>query len=230
VHSNDPVRPRLTLTLRVEVLGSVSVLPQEVLFMRSRPGEPMVARGLIRQDPTEKGGILEVSDVEVSEDWLVASVERLFEAQPRGGGLPAGRAGDWRLEVHFRDDEPVFGRRRANVSFRTGLPRQPSVELPVIVNLQAPVNFSKPQLTMRPTSGGMTGDPMVVSVRRGLDPSQLRVEARPSSLEVEIEPSGERMFKVGVGWKGEDRPEALLIFHVGDERIRLPIVWVGGTP
>jgi hypothetical protein len=139
VDTNDPDRPKLVLTLKANVVGSVTLLPQPHVFMVKRAGQPYMGRLLIRKEPSERGE-LAVSDVTPSVDWLKASVERLAEPRPRGGGLPAGRTGDWVLELRFPGDEPVFGRRRAQVRFRTGLTRQPVVVVEVESSLRAPVD------------------------------------------------------------------------------------------
>jgi hypothetical protein len=138
VETNDPDRRKIVLTLKANVVGSVTLLPQPHIFMVKREGQPYVGRLLIRKEPSERG-VLAVSDVTLSVDWLTASVERLEEPRPRGGGLPAGRAGDWVLELRFAGDEPVFGRRRGQVRFRTGLTRQPEVRVEVESSLRAPV-------------------------------------------------------------------------------------------
>jgi hypothetical protein len=105
VRTNDPDQETIVLSLKAIVKGSVSLLPQPVIFMRKRAGEAPVGRLLIRKDDKEPDA-LEVGGVTVSDPRLVATAFELDKARPRGGGLPSAAAGDWVLEIRFRDGQP----------------------------------------------------------------------------------------------------------------------------
>jgi hypothetical protein len=224
LHTNDPERRKLALTLKAQVVGSVALLPQPHMFMRERPGG-WVGRVLIRKEPGQ-AGTLRISDVRTSDPLFRASVERLDEPRPRGGGLPEGRPGDWMLEVRFADDRPRFGRHDAVVRFRTGLERQGEVTVRVESDVEAPVHLSTSRLDLVAAEGGPRGT-LFASVRSGLDPDDLRVEATTDGVEVDVQPATGRIVKVDVRWTGEAALEGELEFRIGREVVRLPVVWDG---
>lgn len=225
LYSNDPDQPSIILTVRATVVGSVELFPLEEMFMRKREDQPWRGLLLVRMHPTESGE-LRVGELETSDPGLVAEARRLDGRTPRGNGLPSGWPGDWVVEVRFRDGRPLFGRRRENVSFSTGLSREPRVVVPIEFNLQAPVNLSREQIPLR---SGATSATIVGSVRKGLDPAGLRVEGRPAELDVRLEREGGRLFKLHVTWKGGEPQPAHVVVRVGEEKLVLPVDW-GGTP
>jgi hypothetical protein len=221
VRTNDPQQETIVLTLKALVRGSVSLFPESVIFMRKRAGETPVGRLLISKARGEEGA-LEISDVTLSDPRLVATAVRLETARPRGGGLPAAAPGDWVLEVRFRDDMTVYGRVEEQLRFRTGLARQPEMTVELESNLQAPVTLSTKSLVLDRTEDGARGT-VFVSVRKGLDPGLLRVEVEPAGLDVEIEPSTERLFKLQVSWAGGALSGASIRLAVGEDSVVLPV-------
>ena len=226
VNTSDPDRRQILLTLKAIVVGSVALLPQPLIYIRKRPGQSYVGRLLIRQEPGESG-TLAISDVTTSVPYLTASVVQLSQNRPRGDGLPEGRPGDWVLEVRFRDDEPVYGRLRDQVRFRTGLSRQPEVAVVVESKFDTPINLSTGKLVLASVGDGRAEGTLFASVRHGLDPGSLRVDAEPAGIEVAVEPATERMYKVEVRWPGGALTNATLTFRIGDDVVRVPVEWKG---
>jgi hypothetical protein len=224
VNTNDPDRRQILLTLKAHIVGSVALLPQPQIYIRKRPGQSYVGRLLIRQEPGESG-TLAISDVTTSAPYLTASVVQLSQSRPRGEGLPAGRPGDWVLEVRFRDDEPVYGRLRDEVRFRTGLSRQPEVAVAVESKFDSPINLSTGKLVLVSVGDGRAEGTLFASVRHGLDPADLRVDAEPAGIEVAIRPASERMFKIEVAWPGGALSNASLTFRINDDVVRVPLEW-----
>jgi len=227
VKSNDPRSPTLFLEVHSNILGSVEIFPQSVIYMRRRSGQAPVARALIRQEPTERGTLL-VSDLTMSDDRLVATVHELKQPRPRRDGLPPGAAGDWLLEIRFRDDSPVYGKLAAEVGFRTGLPRQPRVTVEVESNLQGKISLSSSRLVLFPAADGEARGTVFVSVREGVDAGDLRAVAEPPELEVVMQPTTRRLIKVNVSWGGGTLSNASVSFHVGGETLRMPVDWPDG--
>ena len=221
VRTNDPQQDVIVLTLKALVRGSVILLPQPVIFMRKRVGEAPVGRLLISKAEDERGA-LDITDVTLSDPRLAATAVRLEAARPRGGGLPAAAPGDWVLELRFRDDRTVYGRLETQLRFRTGLTRQPEMTVEVESNLQAPVTLSTERLVLDRTADGARGT-VFVSVRKGLDPGLLRVEAEPAGLSVALEPSTDRLFKLQVRWGGGALAGAAIRLAVGEDSVRLPV-------
>jgi len=226
VKTNDPQSPSLILTVRSHILGSVEVLPQSVLYIRRRSGQAPVARCLIRQEPTERG-TLSVSDVVTSDDWLVATAQRLEQPRPRRDGLPQGQPGDWLLEIRFLDDRTVYGKLAGKVSFRTGLTRQPRVTVEVESNLEGSISLSTPRLVLIPAADGEARGTVFASVQEGVDAGDLRVVADPPELEVALQTTTRRLVKVSVRWGGGTLSNASVNFHVGGEMLRMPVDWSG---
>ncbi len=222
VYTDDPAAPKLFLTVRALVLGSVNVFPHESIQLSNRGVRHPRQQLLVRKEPSESGELV-IEDLSPSVSWLSATAERLEQPRAPGAGLPTGQPGDWLLTVEPAGSAP-FGRRRETVEFGTGLDRQPRVSIAVLVDLQPPVRISTDRLVLpQPTEGAAARETLLLTVRRGLDPSALVVEAVPESLELELEPSGQRAFKLHVGWSGSERPEGTIIFRVGTESYRLPV-------
>jgi hypothetical protein len=53
------------------------------------------------------------------------------------------------------------------------------------------------------------------------------VVADPPELEVTLQPTTERLFKVSVRWRGGTLSNAALSFHVDGESLRMPVDWSG---
>jgi hypothetical protein len=226
VSTNDPTTPQIVLSVRVDVVASIEVLPYEMMQLRSRPGQTAAGRLLIRRDPRESGE-LKIADIQSSAAWLIVSAKRLSGPTPRGeDGLPPGAAGDWVLEAHLDESAPPLqGRRRENVRFSTGLSRQPTASVGVMFELKPPVNFAVERLILKPEPSGAAAGTLFASVREDLDPAALSIEARPSGLEAVAEPSASaRIVTLRVRWPG-GAPLAggALILTVGREKVRLPV-------
>lgn len=226
VNTNDPDRRQILLTLKANVVGSVALLPQPVIYIRKRPGQSYVGRLLVRQEPGESG-TLAISDLTTSAPYLTASAVQLTEPRPRGDGLPRGHPGDWVLEIRFRNDEPVYGRLRDRVRFRTGLSRQPEVTVGVESKFDAPINLSSGKLVLASVGDGRAEGTLFASVRHGLDPAKLRVAAEPAGIEVAVQPATERMYRVEVRWPGGTLKDATLTFRIDDDVVRVPVEWNG---
>jgi len=228
VRTDDPARPNLFLTVRAHVAGGVWVLPDEVLRVQNRGSLPAEAAVLVRRDP-EETGILEVRDVRLSVPWLRAEAEKLTEPRPGSNGVPPARPDDWVIHVEPGPDAP-YGRARAELTFATGLSGQSEMTLPVMVAIEPPVRLSAERLDL---AAGPDGTPapgtVLLTVRPGLDPAGLAVESRPDSLQVELEPSGPRAFKVHVAWRGDGDPRGEIVFRVGTESITLPVYSSGSS-
>lgn len=229
VYSNDPQTPTLRLSVRAVVIGSVIVLPREYISIGGPPMRRGSSKVLVRQDPMESGE-LRISDLKTSLPWLTVEAQKLEEKRPPSDGLPLGQPGDYLLEVKLGEPtESPTGRTRAQLTFKTGLKRQPEVTIPITVDLRPPVNLSTQRLLLAPPAEGEVAEGTVlVTVRPGLDPNKLQAEARPGALKVELEPAGPRRFKAHVFWDGAALAEGAITFMVGGERLKLPVQSTGG--
>ncbi len=223
VHTNDPARPTIRLVLRAIVLGSVYVLPEEQLSLGNQRVGGTKGRLLVRQDPTQLGR-LNIESITTSASWLLAAARRLEQDEPAGDGLPAGREGDWAVEVELLPRAP-YGRRNESVTFTTGLARQAEVTVLVDLDLLPPVQLNIDKLVLSATDPPTETHTVLLSVRHDLEPSLLRVEAEPPALSAELEKAGRRGFKLHVRWDGTPLHDSgALTFHVGAQSYRLPVV------
>ena len=225
VRTDDPAKPALFLTVRGEIVGGVTILPDEVLHLNNNTGGPTAGSVLVTRGNGETEP-LTIADLKVSVPWLVVRAEEIRTPSPGGDGLPAAKPGDWRIHVAPGDGVP-YGRQRAEVTFSTGLSRQREVVLPVMVFLEPPVRLSTERLGL--TQGDAGSGTVLLTLRPGLDPAALQVEGRPAAIETQLEPSGPRGFKVHVSWRGEGEPSGEILFRVGGESFSLPVYSSAGS-
>jgi hypothetical protein len=178
-------------------------------------------RLLVRRDPTETGE-LHVTAVRPSADWFSVTATRLEEPLPAGDGLPAGQPGDWLLEGRLAGNPP-YGVTRGQLSFKTGLPRQPEMTVAVLANLRPPVQLTGEPIQLSLGEGETSEATVLFSVRPGLDPDALRIDPEPEALEVTLEPAGMRFYKALVRWSGGRFHGGALVFKLGEERYRVPV-------
>ena len=223
VETNDPENPKVFLTVRATVVGSVILLPHASMSIIDAASPNQRRMLLVRQEPTETGQ-LAITDLRASVPWLGVEATRLDNPRPAANGLPAAKAGDWLLEVSLTGTFD-YGRHQETVTFKTGLPRQPEISVPVQASARPPVHLSVNQLKMPVPAGDAPATAtVVVAVRRGLDPETLVARAEPDALQVELEPNGDRFFKAHVTWSGEDFSGGAVEFEVSGRKMRLPVV------
>ena len=221
VQTDDPANSRLRLTIRAAILASVVILPVENLMFNNASPRQNRTRLLVRRDPTETGE-LKIENVTPSADWFSVEATRLDEPLAAADRVPAGQPGDWLLVAELAEDPP-YGVTRAELSFTTGLERQPKLTLPVMANLRPPVQLTAEPIELAPTEGEASEAAVLFSVRRGLNPDELRVEAEPGTLQVQVEPAGKRFYKAQVRWNGGALVGGALVFRLGEESYRVPV-------
>lgn len=220
VSTDDPASPTIVFTLRAVVVSSVTFEPFERVHLSNRNAALRSGAVVVRREPTESG-TLTVTDARASAAWLRVDARPVSAEEPARDGLPARRPGDWIVEVELTGPVP-YGRSSETVHFRTGLPRQPEVALPVFVDAQPPVRLSVNPLEL-PASAD-AGATVVVTVRRGLDVAGLEVEADTDALALELERSGPQTYKLHVRRSRASSGDAQIAFRVGGETYSLPVV------
>lgn len=203
--SNDPERPSIHLTMRVEVVGSVELLPAPVVTVTNFRAAPSRARLLVRKDPSESGE-LRVAGLRTSAPWLVAKGRRIEREEPPIEGIPQPRAGDWIVEVTVESDPPE-GSHAQTLSFETGLGREPAVQVPVQVLWRPAIRLSASSLTIEaaPPAVG-PGPSLLATFRPDVDLSTVRVESDLEGLEARLEPANAVAYHVRLAWKGGAPP------------------------
>lgn len=203
VTTNDPTQGTLQLTVKMTIAGSVNLLPGQVLTVGNMRGKAGPGRLVVRKDETETG-VLRVDRIRVSAPWLRVAARAIGPEGPGGAidGVPDARPGDWILEAEV-EGEPPEGERSLTVTFDTGLPREPSVSVPVQVLWRAAIRFSTPAVVLNPS-----GDPppLLVSFRPDVSAAAATVSAEPAGLEARLEPANAQAMHVRLRWTGTDAP------------------------
>lgn len=224
LRTNDPAADLVSLELRARILASVEVFPQLEVRLSNRTPHLSRTRLLVRRDPTESG-TLTISDVTTSAPFLTVRAEALAALVPASAGLPPGRPGDWILDLELKEPPPP-DTKEAEVRFRTALAREPEIRLPILVEAVPLVRLSAESVVLPAADPGAgPAEPLLGSIRRGLEPSALAVSGEPAGLGVVLEPSGARNFKLHVRWPGAqpaDRGRVVLRF--GREEFSVPVV------
>lgn len=221
VTTNDPATGKVVLTLTATVLTNFELLPQPVVFMRAEPGGAVIGRLLVRKQNDVEGAV-EISNLRASRDIFEARATELSRPRPRGGGIPAASAGDWLIEVEFRSGVTRFGRIRERLRFDTGLAAQPFIEVPIESSLDAPVVFSVETLKLNRSGDGRWRASCFASMQQGVDPASLRVDKKPSALQVTTTAVGERLVRVDLE-AGSQIADATVEFLVDKIRVSLPV-------
>jgi hypothetical protein len=221
VTTNDPATPTVVLTLEGTVLTNFELLPQPVIFMRTEPDGSVVGRMLVRKQ-NDVEGAADISKLQVSRDIFDAKVSQITEARPRGGGVPAAKPGDWLVEVSFRSGVTRFGRIREKLRFETGLTVQPSLEVPIESSFDVPVAFSTETLELNLSSDGRWRGSCFASVRKGTDPSELRVSSKPEGVTLTTSIVGERIVRLDLE-AATAIDDSKIEFMVGKHRLSLPL-------
>jgi hypothetical protein len=223
VYTDDPGLPKVFLTVSATVVGGVQVLPQPVMTVVTEGGQGRNAPTVLVRREASETGVVEIVDVKPSVPWLVATAERLEQPRPGADGVPPGVPGDWLVGVTLGPSAP-YGRFRESLQVKTGLERQPELTIPVIVTRQAPIRLSAERVVFpRDSDPSEQTQTVLLTVRRDLDPADLTAETDSDLLMVELEPSGQRGYKVRVRWEGDERPHGAITFRLGNESYELPV-------
>ncbi len=220
VTSSDSSRPSVSLRLKARIVGSVEVLPRPGLQFPAGVNFDYAGKLVIRKDETESGD-LKVTDLTTTAPWLVATSRKVEQPEVLGEGLPAGQPGDYIIDVSVADDAPRT-QGGFQVRFKTGLPREPEVTVPVSVVLQNAMRIVPTFLFLPPQREETTPATGVLTamVRPGLSKEPLRATASPEAFSVRVEPDGPRKYKAMVTWtpKGPDTAkEGNVVFRLGEE-------------
>jgi hypothetical protein len=234
VTHDDKTQGAIVLGLTANVVGSVDVFPFPAMQLaRHRRGFETPAKLLVRKDSTE-GGALAISGVVASQSWLKASARKVASAEPPADGLPAAQAGDFVLSVQA-DGAPV-GSHTENVTFKTGLAREPKFTIPVTVVVPPAVNLQPSELVLAPSADspeGATGQ-VLASIREDIDPKTVTLHSDVPAFVVRAEPPGERAFRIIVtcAGKGPKAADSTTVhIKAGTETVDLPVrIDRGGAP
>ena len=222
LYTDDPDQPQIPLWLHVEVAGSVQLFPRA--FLDFRPGQgggPSVARLLVRQDPGEKGE-LHVTDPQVDAPWLKVTARRVAAAEPAIEDLPETKPGDVLLTVEAAGEVPE-GSHPQKLRFGTGLPTEPTIEVPVSVFVRPRLQVTPDTIAVGPAEpDGTRRATALVALRPDLVNTPLVVEG-PAGLRSTQDSAGANRFNVRLSWTGKDAPQGQVVFRVGAITRAVPI-------
>jgi hypothetical protein len=226
VTSDDPTQGTIGISVLAKIVGSVEILPFPALQLgRTRRGFDTPAKLLVRKDATEQGTLV-VEGLAASTPWLKVTSRKISADEPAVEGLPAAVPGDVMLSVQAT--AAPAGTSVVNVTFKTGLTREPQVSIPVTVTVQPVVTLQPNDLILNPdpnVASGATGQ-VLVAVREDVDPKTVKVVSDAPAFVVRADPPGERAFRLIVDWSGKGKSPATSTFlHVraGTESVDLPV-------
>jgi hypothetical protein len=227
VTHDDASQGPIQLNVTANIVGSVEVLPFPALQLaRRRRGFTAPALLIVRKDVTEQGE-LAFGGLAASVPWIKVSSRKVAAEEPAVEGLPAAKPGDVVLSVLANADAPV-GNHSENISFTTGLTREPKVIVPVTVYVQAAITVQPAELILTPAADSPTAanGQVLAALRDDVDLKSVTAESASSAFTVKVDPSGAQAFRLLVDWKGEGKhPATDSIIHVraGKESIDLPV-------
>lgn len=226
VTHDDPTQGPITVSLLAKIVGSVEILPYPAVQIgRTKRGFETPAKLLIRKDATETG-TLAIKALASSAPWLKVTSRKVEAEEPAADGLPPALPGDIVLGVQA-EGAPV-GTSVVNVSFKTGMTREPQVTIPVTVNVQPVVTVQPNDLILNPNtdSAESASGEVLVAVREDLDPKKVTVVSDVPAFAVRVDPPGERAFRVFVDWSGKGKSvptSGFIHIRVGKENVDLPV-------
>jgi hypothetical protein len=223
--------PMTVLTIQADIVGSVIMVPAPRIMVGSARGANPANRVLVVQDPREPGELV-ISDVRTELEWLTVSARRIEVEEPGDGRFPKASPGNWIVRAEVDADAP-HGTTRTEVTFKTGLEREPEVTLPIIVAVvpSVVVNPERLRLDQEGAGGRLTGS-LVAIVRMDLRGEELVVEASSDAVEVSTESAGVRRYRIHASIPtGSLSPDDHLILRVGDSRpVEVPLFPPLATP
>jgi hypothetical protein len=165
VHTNDPRRPVVTLSLQGEVVAEVAAQPQQLYLGRLRQGEGVTREVDILFDSRKE---LRVISVENDHPGIHVRTEDLT--------AEAGRAGK-RLVVEVAADMPT-GRLNDRILVRTTSAKVPELSIPVFGSVEGDLLVRPPQVSFGILAPGEASVRKVLIKNRGSRPVRiLRVES-----------------------------------------------------
>jgi len=220
--TDDPDQPQIPLWVHVEAAGSVQLFPRG--FLDFRPGVgggATLVRLLVRQDPGEKGE-LRVTDPQVDAPWLKVTARKVEAPQPAIEDLPEALPGDVLLTVEAVGEVPE-GSRSQKLRFGTGLPTEPTVEVPVAVFVRPRIQVTPDTIAFGPAEAdGTRRATALVALRPDVAESPLVVEA-PAGMQATQDSAGANRFNVRLSWTGKEPPGGQIVFRAGAVTRSVPI-------
>ncbi|HEX4825286.1 MAG TPA: hypothetical protein VFV19_13350 [Candidatus Polarisedimenticolaceae bacterium] len=209
VNHDDGTQGSIMLSVKANIVGSVTVFPYPSLTIAPRmKGMKTPAFLLIRKDDSEKGDLV-LDDLKASVPWINVSARKVTSPEPAIEGLPATAAGDYVLSVQA--EHPPVGGSSQTISFKTGLAREATFSIPVVVSVRAPIVVQPAELVLQPKAespDSATGQ-VLASIRDDLDTKKVAVTSDDKAFVARIENPGERAFRVVVDWTKHGKKPAL---------------------
>ena len=227
VTHDDKSQGPFTLNVTANVVGSVEVLPYPALQLaRRRRGFATPALLLVRKDTTETG-TMAFSGLAVSAPWLKVSSRKVTAPEEPVEGLPAALPGDVIISVQATDAAPV-GSHVENLTFKTGLPREPQLSVPVTVFVQPPLNVQSTELILNatPDSPASASGQVLGTIREDVDPKSVTVSSDSPAFSTQFESTSAQAFRVTIAWSGKGTPpptETVVHIRAGTTVVDLPV-------
>jgi hypothetical protein len=226
VTSSDPTKSSVLLHIKVNVVGSAEILPRDHIGFPTYPTWDYATKILIRKDKTETGE-LNLTNLRSSAPFLVVTPRKVEKAEPEADGFPAASPGDYVLDIRVADDAPVIGLTSQQITFNTGLQREPSLTIFVTIQMKQALQVVPNSVVMKmPPGNHETTTQVKVKLRPGLAQEKVAATATPPAFSVTLKPSGERAYDALIAWK--DNPQEVqrhgtIVFTLAGDTVSVPV-------
>ena len=223
--TNDPERDKAALTVRANIVGSVSLFPGHTIVLPDRLTQLPETRLLVRKDETETGE-MKLTDVTVSAPWIGATARKVEKTEPSTPGVPEAIAGDWVIDLKLIG-KPSQRNGRELLRFRTGLSREKEVSVPITVYVPPALQVYPTRIVLPEPQGGQgVSGTMTVVVRADLADEPVQVKAMPEQFHVRLEPAGAKVYRavVSLDASRDNLPrQGSVVFALGDDSVTTPV-------
>lgn len=186
VTSNDPESPKTNLIISLEVVGSVNILPTNRIVLNDTNERYRQVKLLVSKDETETGELV-ISDLVASTDLFTATARPVVEGESFGQRKYETAPGDWVIEAQLAG-EAGAGTYRGTLKFKTALPREPEITLPVTITAPPFVQVSKrPVVLQEPAPGESVTTSFTATLRSKVEPEQVKVSVTPETFRIKTE-------------------------------------------
>jgi hypothetical protein len=176
IGTTDPARPRLTLIVRGRFFAHVDASPQFFSMQGGDAGSATI--NIFSSDKAD----LEITGIALSQpDWFTATANPLTAEECK----PLKAVAGYRIAVETKPGMPM-GRYRQTMSIQTNHPDQPSLDIPIVGNVTAPISTMPPRLNV--LAGTDRRQSTVSLVVHDDRPTRFEAVSPPDKLEFAIAP------------------------------------------
>jgi hypothetical protein len=224
VTSDDPTHPLMSLHIKLNIVGSIDILPRAYMSMPVPPNMDYTARIVVRKEKSEKGE-LNITEANATAPWIAVKTRKVDKPEPPTAELPAAQPGDYIVEATVTDESQIV-QSGQQIRFKTGLTREPQTAIPLSIAVQQAVSAVPATLVLVTNGAKEVSGTINVAVRQSLAKQPVTTAVTPQAFSVKLDPDGDRRYKATVTWKSDGNESSKLgwvTFNVTGESVRVPV-------